>query len=123
MIILNTKQLEEVIDAQLDNCRNVLLQKGNEYAPASQEDNDEDRLKHFEKAASIMNTTRKRALFNLMSKHLISISDLTAEEDTEYPISLWEEKITDTINYLLLLKAIVIEDNEKTKKISRENIW
>lgn len=33
--------------------------------------------------------------------------------DEEYALSKWEEKITDAINYLLLLKVAVMEEVER----------
>lgn len=43
-----------------------------------------------------------------MAKHTVSVYDM-AESGQLYPIELWQEKITDHINYLFLLNAIVRE--------------
>ena len=37
------------------------------------------------------------------------------ESGEQYPIELWQEKITDSINYLLLLNAMVREKATGTK--------
>jgi hypothetical protein len=43
-------------------------------------------------------------------KHIISISDLIDDLDhTIPPYELWDEKITDAINYLILLDALIHE--------------
>jgi hypothetical protein len=38
-----------------------------------------------------------------------------------YPEAVWDEKITDHINYLLLLKALTIEEAEKRVSCGDEN--
>ena len=102
---MNIKEFNNVIDDQLERCKYVLTRKGNEYAPF------EDRLEHFKKSAVLMHTNPKKALFAFMTKHLISISDMC---ETETTLEEWNEKITDSINYLLILKAIIMEEcNEK----------
>lgn len=63
-----------------------------------------------------MNTTPKAALFGMLSKHLVSVSDMCTDGQT-YDIDRWNEKITDSICYLILLRAIVEEEqlNEKNR--------
>ena len=45
----------------------------------------------------------------LLAKHIVSLYDMCFDGDTDYDISTWNEKITDSLNYLFLLKAIVKE--------------
>ena len=60
-----------------------------------------------------MKTTSRAALFGMLSKHLVSLSDMCMDE-ANHPIEKWDEKITDSINYLIILRAIIEEDaNEK----------
>jgi hypothetical protein len=42
----------------------------------------------------------------MLSKHLISVSDMCMDEQ-QYSKEQWDEKITDSINYFLILCAIV----------------
>ena len=42
----------------------------------------------------------------MLSKHLISVSDMCMDEQ-QYSKEQWDEKITDCINYFLILRAIV----------------
>ena len=46
-----------------------------------------------------------------MAKHTVSVYDMLRglEEGKSYPLELWDEKIGDSINYLLLLAAAVRE--------------
>ena len=71
---------------------------------------DDDRLHNFKNAAGMMSCDPKEALAGMMAKHTISVYDM-CRSCKDYPIELWNEKITDHINYLLLLKAIVEEDH------------
>ena len=41
--------------------------------------------------------------------HIVSLYDMCFDDGTHYDISTWDEKITDSLNYLFLLKAIVKE--------------
>lgn len=83
--------------------------KGHEYAPDAVDESAIDRLAHFKKAAAITSGTQKSALFGMLTKHLVSLSDMRTDGET-YSAERWTEKITDSINYLLLLKAVVEEE-------------
>ena len=47
----------------------------------------------------------------MMSKHTVSVYDMIRglESGEEYPLDMWDEKIGNSINYLLLLAALVRE--------------
>lgn len=82
----------------------VLHHKAKEYARG-------DRLSNFKKAAAAMSNTPEKACAAFWMKHVISINDLVndVEAGKSVPMPMWEEKIGDAINYLILLKALVIE--------------
>lgn len=102
-----------IINTQSEKCLSLLCSKGIEYAPnASIERDNEDRLAHFKKAAAITSTTPKAALLGMLSKHIVSVSDMCTD-NRDYPIEKWDEKITDSINYLLILRAIVEEEKHE----------
>lgn len=100
------KQTEysKAIKEQCEYSIELLDSKSQEYA-----ENNEDRLIHFKKAASLMGTNQKQAIFSMLSKHIISISEMIASGET-YTLDRWTEKISDAINYLLILKAAVVEE-------------
>ena len=52
-----------------------------------------------------------------MCKHTVSVYDMIRglEEGKSYPLELWDEKIGDSINYLLLLAAAVREYSENQR--------
>ena len=104
---MNNEAFEKIVNRQLDVCKNILNHKGTEYGGI---DATEDRLLFFKCAALLQGISTKEALAGMMIKHTISIYDMCKDSDHS-PIEKWNEKITDHINYLLLLKAIVSEEN------------
>lgn len=101
---------ESIIDSRLEKIQNILTKKGKEYVP---EDLDDDRLRAFKHAAEIQGINPVQALAGMMCKHTASIYDMCAcDEKEHYKLDLWDEKITDHINYLLLLWALLVENRE-----------
>ena len=62
------------------------------------------------------------ALMGMLSKHLVSVADMCMDQrgSAAYSIDQWEEKITDSMNYLFLLKAIIREDNPTWDEVEQE---
>ena len=98
---MTATEFERIFDEQVERSRMVLVNKASEYAT-------EDRLHNFKVAAALEGKTQEQALAGMMAKHTVSVYDM-AESGLAYPIELWQEKITDHINYLFLLNAIVRE--------------
>lgn len=99
---MKTARFNQIIDAQLGACKDILQHKAKEYAT-------EDRLHNFRVAAGLQGVSAKNALSGMMAKHTVSVYDMCGSEESFSP-ELWDEKITDSINYLLLLRALVQED-------------
>jgi len=97
-------KFNETVQKQFAHCQAVLNIKGNEYVFG------DDRLEHFKSAATEQGITPKQALWGMASKHITSLSGMCRNGSESMP--LWNEKITDSINYLLLLRALVEEDFE-----------
>ena len=59
-----------------------------------------------------------RALGGMMAKHTVSVYDLIERHERGETISpaMWDEKIGDSINYLLLLTAAIEEERENCVK-------
>lgn len=97
---MNTPDFNKVVEAQLERIRNVLVRKAAEY------NLDADRLSVFKHAAALSEETPEQALYGMMLKHIISITDMVNSKET-YSEDLWNEKITDTCNYLILLQGLL----------------
>lgn len=105
---MNHEKFTAIVVNQLDACKDTLVDKAKEYAIG------DDRLYQFKVAAALQSCTPVRALVGMMVKHTTCIYDLCAAHDkgNKSSMVLWNEKITDQINYLLLLKATLCETEE-----------
>lgn len=92
-------RFDQLVQAEIQHCIDVLGIKGYEYSA------DGDRLHNFKVAAALPGESLERALAGMMKKHTVSIYDM-CYSGIDYPLDLWQEKITDHINYLLLLWAV-----------------
>ena len=99
-----SSDFDSVVGGRLAKCTQTLALKADEYAT-------DDRLHNFKVAAVLQGCTPERALLGMWAKHIVSIVDLIREVDGgKLPAEqLVHEKITDTINYALLLEALIEE--------------
>lgn len=100
---MNNEEFTYVLNHQVSLCEDILVNKAKEYA------SDHDRLHNFRVAAALENVTPRQALAGMMAKHTVSIYDM-CKADNSFSMDVWTEKLTDHINYLILLKAIVYEE-------------
>ena len=103
---MNQNKFQEIVVEQVSRCKNTLIKKGIEYDCETS-----DRLRSFKRGAVILNMTPKQVLTGYLNKHIISIYDMCSS-DKKYPVEQWNEKITDAINYLLLLRALIEEETK-----------
>lgn len=101
--VMTGDTFQTICQEQMNICSDVLFNKAKEYAQ------DNDRLHNFRSAAGMTGDSMRAALAGMMLKHTISVYDM-CRSAKQYPLALWTEKITDHINYLLLLKAVVVEE-------------
>ena len=101
---MNHRDFSNLWEETVIKSKNILVAKGAEYA------SDTDRLYNFKQAASLMGITPRQALGGMMVKHIVSVFDLINNEELGH-MSVWDEKIGDSINYLILLKALVVEES------------
>lgn len=99
---MKNQEFTDILVDQIERSKEMLLIKAEEYAT------DDDRLHNFVVAAQLQGGNLPQALAGFMAKHTVSIYDMI-ESGRAYPMSKWEEKITDHINYLLILRAVLEE--------------
>jgi hypothetical protein len=97
-------RFNKVVNIQIERCLDTLEAKSREYVFG------DDRLEHFKNAAAEQETTPRQALWGMASKHITSMSSMC--KNGTGSMALWNEKITDSINYLLLLRALIEEETE-----------
>ena len=114
---MRSEKFNQILEETLEKCKKTLGVKAEEYATS-------DRLHNFKVAAELQNCTPMTALAGMMAKHTVSVYDLIrkAESGEAVPTELWDEKIGDHINYLILLSAMVRE-NEKTEDVSGASLF
>lgn len=103
---MKSKEFNQILNQQLEKCKDVLSAKNKEYSAGG------DRLSNFKVASMLQSEHPLKSLLGMMTKHTVSISDMINDvnHDQRYPeIKDWDEKITDSINYLILMKALVLE--------------
>ncbi len=98
--------MKKLVNNRIETCKSVLCSKAEEYAT-------DDRLHNFKVAGKLQKCTAVKALGGMMAKHTVSVYDLIDDYEQGEAISkeTWAEKIGDSINYLLLLTALLAERN------------
>lgn len=117
---MKTEEFNKLLEERIEKTKLILANKANEYASGG------DRLYNFKEAARKLNITPEKALQGIKIKHDVSVDDLiqwaegSPEKLTEEIIN---EKIGDSINYLILLEALLKERllNEVKKKAFLSN--
>lgn len=101
---MTTKAFDSIVRLRTKKIARILSHKAKEYARG-------DRLSNFKKAAVAMSCTPEKACAAFWMKHVISINDLVndIERGDSVDQAMWQEKIGDAINYLVLLEALTIE--------------
>lgn len=100
------------VDEQFSLSKNVLLNKNKEYATT------DDVFENFNIAGRIDDVTPEQALWGMYLKHLVSVRKIVKDLDNNIlpSMELLNEKFTDSINYHLLLKGMLIERIENNEK-------
>jgi hypothetical protein len=106
---MQAEEFDKLIEDRLTKCKQILSSKAVEYA------SDGDRLENFKIAARTEDKSEAEVLWGMFLKHFVSTRDLVYHPD-KVTQQLIDDKITDVINYMLLLEAIWKEkDNNKFK--------
>ena len=103
--VITQAEFNLVFEKQVERCEQTLQRKKKEYTGDSQ-----DRLSAFKVAAAMQGCKPERALAGMMAKHIVSLYDMCYADRETFDMTTWDEKITDSLNYLFLLKAIVEEE-------------
>ena len=99
------EEFNKLLDCRIETTKQVLASKNAEYA------RNNDKLSNFKRAASLEQSTPEKALSGMLTKHIISVYDMIddLEQGKNGKIETWNEKIGDTINYMILLEALINE--------------
>jgi hypothetical protein len=97
---MTPQEFEAIFENQVERCREVLVRKALEYVT-------EDRMHNFKVAAKLQDCDPIAALSGMMAKHTVSLYDMMT--GMAYPLEVWDEKITDHLNYLFLLRGLIVD--------------
>lgn len=96
-------EFDAIIKDQVEISQELLTQKRAEYFGGV------DRLHNFRVVSALTGQPMREVLGGMMAKHTASLYDLLYS-GTTHDKTLWDEKITDHINYLLILQAVLYEE-------------
>ncbi len=99
---MTPKDFETLVTRRLNHCQKLLTEKGEEYSRNG------DRLWNFHSAAATKGTTPEDALMGMLVKHWVSIMDMVSNPKAVTD-KLIDDKLSDNINYSLLLEALFKE--------------
>jgi len=112
---MNKDKFDEIVERRTRKIVETLTTKTKEYA-----DND-DTFHTFNLAARIAGTTPEEALKGMMLKHIVSVFDLiewSYIDEGRLNEAIIDEKIGDTINYLVLLEGMM--KHQLSRRIIKE---
>lgn len=96
-------EFDDIVESRITKIRQVLTSKGIEYAAG------EDRMHNFKAGAAFQGISPVQCLRGYLTKHVVSIYAMLDCPEV-YRSEVWEEKIGDAINYLILLEALLTEE-------------
>lgn len=97
---MTSEQFELELESAFNRAKRTLIAKAKHYA------SDTDRLANFKAAGGAQSINPLQALVGMMSKHYVSVCDMS-KDPLKYNISLWNEKLGDLRNYVLLAEALI----------------
>ena len=102
---MKTKDFFDMFDGISRRCKELMGYKSAEYA------RNDDKLHNFKEAAKLEKCTPEKALRGMLTKHIISVYDFIddLEHEKHHTMEQWDEKIIDSINYFILLRALLAE--------------
>lgn len=105
---MKKEEFNKIIDEQIKKCLDTLISKATEY-----DRDDSDRLKDFKQAGVLSGTNQLKALQGMFAKQIVSLFNYITDGIHSYEFDKVYERITDSINYLLILKAMCVEEQSK----------
>jgi|SRR5665213_750950 len=112
---MTDSEFSTLLDLRTWKMKEILGSKAKEYARG-------DRLHNFKRAAHALRCTPERACVSFWIKHVVSILDMVDDLDSGNinTVALWNEKLSDGINYLVLLEGLIMERLQVAHKTKKE---
>ena len=106
---MTVEEFNRLVEDTFNHIKSVLVNKTKEYTYF------DDKLYNFKQAAHLQKHSQFEALGGMMAKHIVSVYDYIRDVGVgvHHSMAAWDEKIIDAINYLILLRAMVKENERK----------
>jgi hypothetical protein len=101
------KEFNAVVDKELEYVKTLLTSKSKEY------DFGQDRFHSFKVGGELQGVSQEKCLLGYLTKHIVSIYDMCNEIEN-FSYDKFVEKITDYLNYGLLLLGMIAEEKQIT---------
>lgn len=101
-------EFNEIVEQLFNACKDVLQRKNTVYTDGS------DRLSNFKRGSELRKISKCKVLWGYLLKHFVAIQNFIDKGETR--TGLYLPKIIDTINYLVLLYAMLREEEQKNLK-------
>lgn len=111
---MKVSEFNPIVKKQLKKIEDLLVSKGAEYAL-----DESDRFCDFKQAAALTGQTPEQVLYGYMLKHIMSVT-MMIQTKGEFSAERWDEKITDIMVYLTLLRGL-LEDTPRLFKEDKTN--
>lgn len=116
---MKTDKFNKFVDHVLERTKATLSNKAKEYSTY------EDRFSDFNKATGLsFHESREKVAWEYMCKHLQSIKNILDHVEigvNGHPTKeLVSEKFKDSINYLILIEAMILDKIDKYEKFKQE---
>lgn len=102
---MQNEEFNKIVEEVTESIKKVLVSKAKEYAHG-------DRLYNFKRASKITNKSTIECAKGMWMKHLVSILDIL-DGKLENTREMVNEKFIDSINYHILMMAILQENRKK----------
>jgi hypothetical protein len=119
---MELQELNNLLEKRIQKMRTVLASKGSVYTAG-----DLDRLHNFKLAGRIGGTSPEMALKGMLIKHIASVFDMidmceNCDEDGDpgFDSARVDEKVGDTILYMVLLEALFTEGLETARRVKSD---
>jgi len=114
---MRVEEFNRIVEETLGKCRILLDVKEKDYS------GDIDRLEQFKIGAALEEHSPQESLRGMMTKHVTSVYSYIKKSARGEKISIeqWDKKLLDNINYLILLRALMIEINSAVEDTNGRN--
>lgn len=108
---MDAKLFERSFKDQVNRCWELLGKKNQGYADPEET---EDYFHNFRLGAQLTQRDPVQTLQGFLAKHTVKLNDMMTS-GKYYPPAVWQEVITDSLNYLFILNALLADGENASR--------